>query len=112
MNISSYIKNSKSNPVLQKRGFQPVSLISNLSKIIETLVHKRVSNFLTEQNALYEKQFGFRNNRFTMHALTERTEKIRQACDSAQFACEIFLDLQKAIDTVKHKKSKILYRNR
>ena len=46
-----------------------------------------------------------------MHALTELTEKIRQVCDSAQFACEVFLDLQKAIDTVKHKKSKILYRN-
>ena len=31
-----------------------------------------------------------------MHALTELTEKIRQVCDSAQFACEVFLDLQKA----------------
>ena len=42
-------------------NYRPISLLSNLSKIIETLVHKRVSNFLTEQNALYEKQFGFRN---------------------------------------------------
>ena len=56
----------------------PIILLSNLSKIIETLVHKRVSNILTEQNALYERQFGFRNNRSTMHALTERTEKIIQ----------------------------------
>ena len=28
------------------------------------------------------KQFGFRNNRCTMHAITELTEKITQACDS------------------------------
>ena len=54
---------------------RPISLLSNLSKIIETLVHKRVSNFLTAQNVLYEKQFGFRNNRSTMHTLTELTKK-------------------------------------
>ena len=85
-------------------NYRPISLLSNLSKIIETLAHKRVSNFLTAQNVLYEKQFGFRNNRSTMHALTELTKKIKikQACDSGQFACEIFLDLQKAFDTVNH----------
>ena len=57
------------------------TLLPNLSKIIETLVHKHVLNFLTEKNALHEKQFGFRNNHSTMHALTELTEKIRQICD-------------------------------
>ena len=67
-------------------NYRPISLLSNLSKIIETLVHKCVSNFLTEKNALYEKQVGFRNNRSTMHTLTELTEKIRQACDFGQFA--------------------------
>ena len=33
---------------------------------------------------------------------TELTVKITQACDSEQFACGAFLDLQKAFDTVKH----------
>ena len=51
-------------------NYQPISLLSNLSKKIETFVHKRVSIFLTERNTLYEKQFGFRKNRSTMHALT------------------------------------------
>ena len=81
---------------------RPISLLSNLSKIIETLVHKRVSNFLTEQNAMYEKQFRFRNNHSTMHTLAELTEKIRQACDSGQFSCGVFLNLQKPFDTVNH----------
>ena len=39
--------------------YQTISLFSNLSKIIEPLAHQQVSNFLTEQNALYENQFGF-----------------------------------------------------
>ena len=37
-----------------------------------------------------------------MHALTELTEKIKQACDSGQFTCGVILDLQKASDTVNH----------
>ena len=55
--------------------------------MIETTVNKQVSNFLTEKNVLYEKQFGFRNNCSTMHALTELIEKIRQAWDSGPFTC-------------------------
>ena len=34
------------------------------------------------------------------HTLLEITEKIKQSCDSVKYACEIFLDLQKASDTV------------
>ena len=83
-------------------NYRPISLLSHLSKIIGTLVHKRVSNFLSEQNALYEKQFSFRNISSTMHIHTELTEKIRQACDSGQFACGVFLDLQKAFYKVNH----------
>ena len=36
------------------------------------------------------------------HALLEITEKIKQACDSGKYACGVFLDLQKAFDTVNH----------
>ena len=32
----------------------------------------------------------------------EITEKIKQACDSRQYACGIFFDLKKAFDTVSH----------
>ena len=51
---------------------------------------------------LYEEQFGFRNNHSLAHALLEITEKIKQACDAGQFFCGVFLDLQKAFDTVNH----------
>ena len=42
----------------------------------------------------------FRHNHVTTHTLSAITEKIRQACDSENFACGVFLDLQKAFDTV------------
>ena len=61
-----------------------------------------LTNVLNKKAILYEKQFGFRNYHSTTHALLEITEKIKQACDTGQFACGVFLNLQKAFDTVNH----------
>ena len=47
-------------------------------------------------------QFGFRNNHSTNHALIEITEQIRNACDKNLYTCGVYLDLQKAFDTVNH----------
>ena len=38
-----------------------------------------------------------------MHALLSLTEAIKHSVDSGNFGCGIFLDLQKAFDTVNHK---------
>ena len=83
-------------------NYCPNLLLSNISKIIEKLVHIWLTKFLNKNDILYGKQFGFRNNHSTNHALLEITEKIKQACDTGQFVCGIFLDLQKAFDTVNH----------
>ena len=45
---------------------------------------------------------GFQNQHSTNHALTEITEKVKHQCDSGKFACGVFLDFQKAFDTVNH----------
>ena len=37
-----------------------------------------------------------------MHVLLSITEKIRDALDTGQLACGIFIDLQKAFDNVSH----------
>ena len=58
--------------------------------------------FCQKNNVLFEKQFGFRNQHSTNHALIEITEKIKQGCDSGKFACGVYLDLQNAFDTVKN----------
>ena len=53
-------------------------------------------------NCLSELQFGFRYKHSTSHALVSITEKIRKALDTGHFASGIFIDLQKAFDTVDH----------
>ena len=62
----------------------------------------RLYNFLESNKCIYELQFGFRSKHSTGHALTDLTEAIRKAMDESSFAVGVFIDLQKAFDTVDH----------
>ena len=59
-------------------------------------------SFLSHHNLLYKKQFGFRSSYSTIHALTDITENIKKLLDSQFYVCGIFVDLEKAFDTVNH----------
>ena len=83
-------------------NYRPISLISNLSKLIEKIVHLRLYSFLEKNSLLFERQYGFRNKLSTNHALIDITSKIQTACDKGIFACGVYVDLKKAFDTVNH----------
>ena len=65
-------------------------------------MHKRIYSFLEKYELLYSLQFGFRTHYSTTHALIHMTEAIRAGLDSGQVTCGIFVDFQKAFDTVNH----------
>ena len=65
-------------------------------------MHKRVYDFMEKHNLIYPSQFGFRLFHSTVHALTDMTETIRRSIDDNKFVAGIFIDLQKAFDTVDH----------
>ena len=83
-------------------NYRPISLLSNLNKIFEKIIYKRIYNFIEKNECLYSLQFGFRAKHSTTHALINITEKIRSALDQNKVSCGIFVDLQKAFDTVNH----------
>ena len=87
---------------LETSNYRPISLLSNLNKILEKLMFTRTYSFLEKNHLLYKLQFGFRQKHSTNHALVDITETIREALDNGKFACGIFIDLQKAFDTVNH----------
>ena len=73
-----------------------------LKKNLEKLMYKRLYNFLNKNNIIYNLQFGFRQQYSTAHALINITENIRKALDGENIGGGVFVDLQKAFDTVEH----------
>jgi len=102
------LKISKINPIHKKdsklliSNYRPISLLSNLNKIIEKLMFKRLYAFLENYKCIYDLQFGFRENHSTNHAIISIIQKIQDAIKNNTFAIGVFIDLQKAFDTVNH----------
>ena len=65
-------------------------------------MHNRLYDFLEMNNVLNSLQFGFRKKHSTSHTLISRTEKIRNTINNGKYGCGVFIDLQKAFDTVSH----------
>ena len=65
-------------------------------------MYSRLYTFLNNNNIIYNLQFGFRQQYSTSHALINITENIRKAFDDGNIGCWVFVDLQKAFDTVDH----------
>ena len=104
----SVLKTAKVVPVFKKdskldySNYHPISLLSNVEKILEKLIYKRLYTFLNKNNIIYNLKFGFRQQYSTSHALINITENIRKALDGGNIGCGVFVDLQKAFDTVDH----------
>ena len=52
-------------------NYRPISLLSTFDKLLEKLMYKRLYTFITDNNILYEYQFGFRRNYSTTLALID-----------------------------------------
>ena len=83
-------------------NYRPISLLSSFHKIFEKLVKEKVLNFLSKNEILYKYQFGFRKSHSTNLALLEVVETLYANLDVDNYGLGIYLDLQKAFDTVDH----------
>uniref|UniRef100_A0A8C6WF21 Reverse transcriptase domain-containing protein n=1 Tax=Neogobius melanostomus TaxID=47308 RepID=A0A8C6WF21_9GOBI len=84
-------------------NYRPISILPQLSKILEKLFAARLDSFINKYNLLSDCQYGFRNNRSTAHALINLTEEVTNHIDNKLYSLGIFIDLQKAFDTIDHK---------
>ena len=100
--IAKVIALHKGGPSDNVNNYRPISLLSIFDKIIEKVMHKKLSEFLDLHEILFINQFGFRKNSSTIHALLDITERIRQTMDNGKYGCGVFIDLKKAFDTVNH----------
>ena len=65
-------------------------------------MYKRLYTFLNNNSITYILQIGFRQQYSTSHALINITENIRKALDDGNIGCGIFVESQKAFNTIDH----------
>ena len=78
LKIAKAVPIHKKHSKLVYSNYQPISLLSNLEKILEKLMYSRIFKFLNDNNSIYPLQFGFRQKFSTTHALISLTEDIRR----------------------------------
>ncbi|CAK1600981.1 unnamed protein product [Parnassius mnemosyne] len=71
-----------------------------MSKFLEKIFNKRLMNYLEKNELLDKNQFDFHANRSTDDAVLQLTSNITRYLDKNEKVIGVFLDLQKAFDTV------------
>ena len=71
----SVLKTAKVIPIFKKdskldySNYRPISLLSNIEKILEKPMYRRLYTFLNNKNIVYDLQFGFRQQYSTSQTL-------------------------------------------
>ena len=66
-------------------------------------MYNRLYKYLTDNNILYKKQFGFKTGHSTEHAIIQLVDQINSNFEKDQYTLGVFIDLSKVFDTVDHK---------
>ncbi len=103
--IPDILKAAKILPLYENKenlltNYRPVSVLLSISKILEKVVYKRVCTFMSSNNRLYQKQYGFRKQCSTIDAVMDFVKDTLLAYDDHEFTAAVFLDFCKAFDTI------------
>jgi len=94
---------------IHKRGskadptkYRPISLLSNISKIMEAIVQKQLQSYLLGNKLISSRQYGFRPGHSTADLLNILSQKWNNSLDKIHEVCIIALDIKGAFDKVWH----------
>ena len=92
-------KGSKNDPA----NYRPVSLTSQVCKVLESMVKEQMFDHLKNKDLLSEKQHGFREGRSCLSNLLTTLEDWTDTLDDKACVDIAYLDFRKAFDLVSHK---------
>ena len=101
LRIAKTIPVFKKGSRLQVSNYRPISLLSNINKILENSFTLDYTSFsvIIIASTIYHLVFG---QNILLIMLINITESILHELDNQEFACGVFVDFQKAFDTVNH----------
>ena len=97
--IAKVVPMFKSESRLICKNYRPSLLLSNISKIIETLMHRQLNDFLEQDRCLHRFQFGFLFNFSTNNGPKSIKENIQTLLDEVKVVAGVFVALKKNFDT-------------
>jgi hypothetical protein len=86
----------------ETNNYRPISLLTATSKILETIMYKRLVQHSESNNILTTAQFGFRKEVHIDDAVFSLLNRIITSLDKRKHVGGIFCDLTKAFDCVNH----------
>ena len=99
--ISSIFKKGSRN---HAENYRPISLTSIICKVMESFIRDAVLEHMTRHNLLSCKQHGFIAGRSTVTQLLVYLDKCAEMIAKGKVVDSIYLDFQKAFDTVPHRR--------
>ena len=85
---------------LQKENYRPVILLPHVSKVFERIIHKQITNYMTDK--LAHSITGLRKSHGTQNSLVVMLEEWKRALDKGEYISALFMDFSKAFDTINH----------
>lgn len=94
------IHKGKGKPKADPGSYRPVSILSSLSKVLETIVLADLSEHFSAIHAIPDSQWGFRQHRSTSSALASAHASWIRASKAGKVVGILAFDLSAAFDTV------------
>ena len=83
-------------------NFRSISVLIQINKIFEKVIHERLVNFINQHSILPNSQFGFRKKHSASHGITHLNEQVTKNLEAKKISAVLFMDLKSAFDTVNH----------
>ena len=100
-NVSAIFKKGKKSLA---SNYRPVSLTSIVCKTMEKIVRNHITEHMNNNSFFTNKQFGFMQGRSTALQLLKVLDEWTETIDSGYGIDVVYMDFQKAFDTVPHKR--------
>ena len=82
---------------------RPISVLIFFAEVFEKIVSNKRLNFITDNNILYEHQYGFRKGRSTEQTIITLVDRITKSQDTGDFVITLLIDLKKAFDNIDYR---------
>ena len=83
-------------------NYRPISIVPIMAKVVERVVQRQLSAYMSDNHLLSSSQHGFRSHHSTETALLSVTNRIFSNMDRGHVSLLCLLDLSKCFDVIPH----------